>query len=182
MHEGPSSAPTHPAGGTYTEAGHPRLEAHRGPTASARTAGPRIPWSQGGPTAVGMQPSAALLPPPRDGRSHTFGASTRAAVSTPQCFPLLVILEWTFSHGLFMKERRMGQRSDIPIQITTTPIGVGADGRSIVSVRHGAGADRAGLGVGDVTSQVQGQDTWVCHANHLVRARKIIGEILAFPT
>lgn len=114
-------------------------------------------------------------------QSGTFGASTRAAESTPHGFPLLVVPEWTFSHGLLLKFHRMGQRREVPIRITRTPIGICTDGRSSVSVRPGGGADRAGLRAGDVISQIQGQDAWVCHANNVVRALNVIGEILAMP-
>lgn len=69
--------------------------------------------------------------------------------------------------GVFVGQRRPAQHG---------PIGIRTDGRSIVSVRPGAGADRAGLRAGDIISQISGQDASVCHANNVVRALNIIGE------
>lgn len=83
--------------------------------------------------------------------------------------------------SLLMKVHGMGQRWEILKQITSTPIGIRPDGRSLVSVRPGAGADRVGLQAGDVISQIQGWDARVCHASNVVRALRIIGEILALP-
>lgn len=144
-----------------------------GATGACGFGGAIAPWAPAGtvalfghqlrtPTSVGLHPSPALRPSHAgmacavgEG-AHMFGASARAAESTLPGFPLLVIPAWTFSHGLLpntvrlprrgqkMRVHWMGQRWEIPVQITHTPIGIRADGRSIVSVRPGAGAEPTG--------------------------------------